>query len=116
MKTIQEIIQSEPVFLGEFKNEDDVFQAFEIDKPEGVRIIFASFHTYHCSGDAFVLFEKNGKLFRVGGLICPEYAEGLEGQWEERIARLEDLIYISQSPSLYTCVRPLKEFLGMDKK
>jgi hypothetical protein len=54
---------------------------------EGVNILFASYGTDNYSGDAFVLFEKDGKLFEVNGGHCSCY--GLEEQFEPEETTLE---------------------------
>lgn len=64
---------------------------FEItdDELEGVEILLA-FYTYEdYSGDAFVLFRKNGKLFEVNAGHCSCY--GLEHQWEPEETIIESL-------------------------
>lgn len=55
----------------------------------GVNVLLASYN-YECySGDAFVLFEKDGKLYEVNGGHCSCY--GLEGQWEPEETTVEAL-------------------------
>jgi len=54
---------------------------------EDINILFASYTYEDYSGDAFVLFEKNGKLYEVNGGHCSCY--GLEGQWEPEETTLE---------------------------
>lgn len=56
---------------------------------EGINILFASYSYANYSGDAFVLFEKEGKLFEVNGGHCSCY--GLEGQFEPEETTLEAL-------------------------
>jgi hypothetical protein len=46
---------------------------------KGVKILFASYGTDNYSGDAWVLFTKDGELFETGGSHCSCY--GLEDQW-----------------------------------
>ncbi|MCK4705875.1 MAG: hypothetical protein KAT90_10360 [Gammaproteobacteria bacterium] len=58
-------------------------------KYSGVNILFASYGQDNYSGDAFVLFEEDGKLFEVNGGHCSCY--GLEGQWEPESTTLESL-------------------------
>jgi len=43
-------------------------------------VIFASYGGGSYEGDAFVLFERSGKLFEVHGSHCS--CNGLEGQWK----------------------------------
>lgn len=56
---------------------------------DGLNILLASY-SYECySGDAFVLFERDGKLFEVNGSHCSCY--GLEGQWDPEETSVEAL-------------------------
>jgi hypothetical protein len=50
-----------------------------LEKYKDVNILFATYGTDNWSGDAFVLFEQNGKLYEVNGSHCSCY--GLEDQW-----------------------------------
>lgn len=52
------------------------------DKPQfrGCKILLASYGTPSYEGYAFVLFERDGKLYEVNGSHCSCY--GLEGQWD----------------------------------
>ena len=70
------------VFVGDFYTVEDIIDEFLIspDDLNGATIIFASY-LYECyKGSAFVLFERDGKLYEVNGSHCSCY--GLEGQWE----------------------------------
>jgi hypothetical protein len=58
-----------------------------IKKYEVNNILFASYGIDNYSGDAFVLFEKDGKLYEVNGSHCSCY--GLEGQFEPEETTLE---------------------------
>jgi hypothetical protein len=60
-----------------------------IEKWKPINILFASYGTQCYSGDAFVLFEQDGKLFEVNGGHCSCY--GLEGQFEPSETTLEEL-------------------------
>lgn len=44
------------------------------------RVLLASYSQDNYSGEAFVLFEHDGRLFEVNASHCSCY--GLEGQWE----------------------------------
>jgi hypothetical protein len=64
---------------------------FEITNEDlrGAKILLASY-SYECySGDAFVLFERDGKLWEVNGGHCSCYE--LEGQWEPEETTIEVL-------------------------
>lgn len=125
MKTLQEIINSTPVFLNDWSSEDQVYKNFagydneyKIDK-EGKKILFASYGYENYSGDAFVLFEENGELYEVNGGHCSCY--GLEGQWTPSLASLEELKYRltegTMGESDYSgnqFATELKEFLGIE--
>lgn len=106
MKSVKEIINQKPVFLGDFKNEIEVFKEFsekycyddEINEVElikeynGSNVLFASYDTGCYDGEAFVILEKNGKLYEVNGSHCSCY--GLEGQWEPEELNLKTLEHI----------------------
>ena len=101
MKTLSEIISQEPVYLNDWKDtgrigiiedfEDIYINRQNCETPDtykDVNILLASYGNANYSGDAFVLFEQNGKLFEVNGSHCSCY--GLEGQWNpEEISLLE---------------------------
>ena len=64
---------------------------FEIgdDALLGVEILLASYTYEDYSGDAFVLFSRDGKLWEVNGSHCSCY--GLEGQWEPEETSVESI-------------------------
>lgn len=66
---------------------------FEISDEEldGINILLAYYSYRNWEGDAFVLFEKDGKLFEVNGGHCSCY--GLEGQWEPEEVTIDVLEY-----------------------
>ncbi len=98
MKTLQQILAQQPVYLHEWSKEQ-LFQDFEGYDAEGTerdltqwkdcKILFASYTYIDYSGNAFVLFEKNGELFEVNGSHCSCY--GLEGQFEPEKTNLLEL-------------------------
>ncbi len=57
--------------------------------PSEDKILFASYGGGSYDGDAFVLFEENGKLYEVHGSHCSCY--GLEGQWKPEETSIEAL-------------------------
>lgn len=58
-----------------------------IEKWQSINILFASYGQANYSGDAFVLFEKEGSLFEVNASHCSCY--GLEGQFEPEETTIE---------------------------
>lgn len=90
----------EPIFLNDWAESqykgdkiglEGLKDDFEItdDDLQGVEILLASY-SYECySGDAFVLFRKDGKYYEVNGGHCSCY--GLEGQWEPEETDLESI-------------------------
>lgn len=60
-----------------------------LKKYESIHILFASYGEDNYSGDAWVLFEQNNKLYEVNGSHCSCY--GLEGQWEPEEVNLPEL-------------------------
>ena len=60
-------------------------EAIERWKP--INILFASYSYSNYSGDAWVLFERDGKLFEVSGSHCSCY--GLEEQFDPEETTLE---------------------------
>lgn len=57
---------------------------------EGCSIIYAEYENEYYEGSAFVIFEKDGKVFEVNGSHCSCY--GLEGQWEPEETTVEALL------------------------
>lgn len=101
MKTFNEIINQTPVYINDWSSKEDVVRDFEgyffdeekLEKTlkdyEDVNILLASYGQANYSGEAWVLFEQNGKLYEVNGGHCSCY--GLEGQWSEEEVLLEEL-------------------------
>jgi hypothetical protein len=58
---------------------DDAAQASILQDLEGATIHFAQYEQLHYEGSAFVLFERDGRLYECNGSHCSCY--GLEGQW-----------------------------------
>lgn len=85
-----------------------------IARYKDINILFASYTYEDYSGDAWVLFEKDGKLFEVNGSHCSCY--GLEGQWEPEEANLLELQKRFTKGSNYYSrgfSDEIKEFLGI---
>jgi len=68
---------------------DGLKSDFQIDDVDG-EVLFAAYTYEDYSGDAFVLLQKEGKLFEVNGGHCSCY--GLEGQWEPEETTKEALL------------------------
>lgn len=81
------------VFLEDFGDEEDVIRAFELDQNElnGAYILLAWYGGGGYDGSAFVLFERDGKLYEVNGGHCSCY--GLEGQWDPEETSATALIH-----------------------
>lgn len=79
------------ILLNDWKDCDasNVFGCFDIEPPDGVEILLASYGQDGYEGDAFILFRKDGKLYEVNGGHCSCY--GLEGQWEPEETSIEAL-------------------------
>lgn len=86
-----------PVFLNNFKNEQDVFDEFRHTKTDE-KILFAWYGDGSWSGAAFVLFSKDGKLFEVNASHCSCY--GLEDQWDPEETTADELRYRMKNGSL----------------
>lgn len=71
-----------PIFKNDFDCADDVFGCFNVPQSEreGVEILFADYTYEDYSGNANVLFARDGELYEVFGSHCSCF--GLEGQWE----------------------------------
>lgn len=77
-------------FLGNWSDKDGVQQDFDIDASEldNATILLAWYGYGNYDGEAFVLFERDDKLYEVRGSHCSCY--GLEGQWDpEEVTVLE---------------------------
>jgi hypothetical protein len=61
----------------------------------GIHILLAAYDIDGYEGSAFVLFEKDGKLYEVNGGHCSCY--GLEGQWEPEETSVEGIKLRMQS-------------------
>ena len=151
MKTLEQILKNEPIFLHNWKSKIDMIGDFDniymteedykaekapyanvelweekkvsmdkaIKRYENKNILFASYGQDNYSGDAWVLFEENGKLFEVNGGHCSCY--GLEGQWEEEevvLAELENRLtkgtFGQDDYSDNEFANELKTFLGIE--
>jgi hypothetical protein len=98
MKSLDEILKQKPIFLHLWDSKESVTSSFERHYSEeitkekkeyydSINILFASYGEDNYSGDAFVLFEKDGCLYEVNGSHCSCY--GLEDQFEPEGVTLE---------------------------
>lgn len=85
------------MFLGQWDNIEDLINDFEYygdkdySKYEGIEILLAYYLYEDYSGEAFVLFRKDGVLYEVNGSHCSCY--GLEGQWDPEETSVNALKY-----------------------
>lgn len=83
-----------------------------------INILFASYGQDNYFGDAWVLYEKDGKLYEVNGSHCSCY--GLENQWNPEEVMLKELenrlvngMFGEDDWSGNEFKAELKEFLGI---
>lgn len=79
------------IYLHDWSDIEELKQDFELSEHalDGVEILLASYSYRDYSGDAFVLFRRDGKYFEVNGSHCSCY--GLEDQWEPEEGSLKEL-------------------------
>ncbi len=127
MKSLEQVLKQEPVFLNDWSSEREVFNDFQEDYEkthsipdhDAIKVLFASYSYENYSGDAFVLYTMGGKLYELNGGHCSCY--GLEGQWEKHeetdLAALEHrLVAGTLGRDEYSgneFAKELKEFLGV---
>lgn len=63
-----------------FSSWSDVQREFDMNSPEPDEVLFAAYEYENYSGECFVVYKQNEKLWMVEGGHCSCY--GLEGQWE----------------------------------
>jgi len=80
-------------YFGSFGGVEDVVGQFCIESKDldGVNILVAWYGQEDYEGTAFVLFEKDGKLYEVNGSHCS--CMGLEEQWEPEETTVEALMH-----------------------
>ena len=86
-------LKNEQLFLGNFGNEEDVKREFAVkDNALNDAFILLAWYGYgDYDGAAFVLFERDGKLYEANGGHCS--CNGLEGQWEPEETSAAELIH-----------------------
>ncbi len=113
----------EPFFLGLFDNIDNIKHEFsehrwdddvgaDVDLTDA-NILLAYYNYQDYSGDAFVLFERYGKLYEVSGGHCSCY--GLEGQWHPEETTIESLRHRLNEGNLGTWGWSSKENIFADE-
>lgn len=86
----------------------DLAAELEKEQWKGIDVLLASYSYSNYSGDAFVLFKKDGKLFEVNGSHCSCY--GLEGQWGPEETTVESLKHRLEKGRLGSCSYCENEF------
>jgi hypothetical protein len=89
MKTIEEIINSAPIFSGHWDSQESVLKDFDITYDDNVKILFANYERENYEGYAWVLFTDGNDLFEVNGTHCSCF--GLENQWHPEFVVLTEL-------------------------
>jgi len=80
------------------ENKQKMTDALVDPKWQNLDILLASYGYENYSGDAFVLFKRDGKLYEVNGGHCSCY--GLEGLWEPEETTVEALRHRLEAGSL----------------
>ena len=91
------------VFLNGWEDESGLLSDFNIQKEdiEGCNFIVADYAMGDYEGSAYVLFQKDDKLYEVTAGHCSCY--GLEGQWEPQETSVEALKHILENGSYFGC-------------
>lgn len=100
-----------PIYMHSFESDADIIEEFYIppDALNGCRVLLAYYHVgdYGCDSSAFVLFEKDGRLYEVNGSHCSCYGlgENYSGstsstQWEPEETSVEALEHRLEHGSL----------------
>lgn len=86
-------LTGDELFLGNFEDKEDVKREFNVtdDSLNGAFIILAWYGYGDYDGSAFVLFERDGKLYEVNGGHCSCY--GLEDQWDPEETTAKALLH-----------------------
>ena len=128
MKSVETIIQQEPVFLHNWKHAFDVLSSFSssvscakykefADSLKDTTLLFCTYSFGSYDGSAWVLLTKDGKLYEVNGGHCSCY--GLEGQWEPEEVTLEAIKHRIENGSFgkgdyfEPFDKELREFIGL---
>ena len=92
--------KSAPHCNGEYwlEEKEKMRAALADEKFSAAEILLAAYQYEAYSGEAFVLFRRDGKLYEVNGGHCSCY--GLEGQWEPEETTLAALTHRAQKGDL----------------
>lgn len=111
------------MYYGEWEKKEDVLNDFRVSEQEveGCEILFAYYTYEDYDGRAFVLFEKEGKLFEVNGSHCSCYV--LEDQWEPEETLTSALLHrmvegrsiVSDKVANDALLRVISEYLSRGK-
>lgn len=91
-----------PIYMHQFPDDAAIIAEFGVPENalEGCRVLLAYYHVgdYGCDSSAFVLFERDGKLYEVNGSHCSchgleslNYYGGCDTQWEPEETTVEAL-------------------------
>lgn len=88
-------------FITGFSDDADIAAQFAAPKGalDGAEVLFAAYTYEDYSGDALVVFRKDGRLFEVNGGHCSCY--GLEDQWSPEETTTEALLHRLDKGSRY---------------
>ena len=80
-------------YIGDFENKQDVESSFSLGEGElrDAFVLLAWYGGGCYDGSAFVLFERNGRLYEVNGGHCSCY--GLEDQWDPEETSADALLH-----------------------
>ena len=80
------------MYLGCFEDKEDVVRDFHVPEDEQDFKVLMAWYDQECyEGSAFVLFDRDGKLYEVYGSHCSYY--GLEDCWNPEETSVEALVH-----------------------
>ena len=90
------------IYLGEWKNKDNLIKNFEIDPSiiNNAEILLAYYDLGSYEGEAFVLLIRENNLYEVNASHCSCYE--LEGQWREEETTKQSLLHRLEKGNLGT--------------
>jgi len=77
------------IYFGYFSCDKDIASSFRTELSDDIDVLLAAYSDEDYSGDAFVVFIKDDKLYEVNGSHCS--CMGLEDQWEPEETTFEAL-------------------------